>query len=76
VPSAISGANIHSETMARPAFARTAAHNPSAAVTRSRPFNVMAICARSAYLDAERTPEITVLFRDAGHRPGIEGVKA
>jgi len=47
VPSAISGANIHSETIARPAFARTAARRPSAAVTRSRPFNVTAICVPS-----------------------------
>ena len=47
VPSAISGANIHSEVIAIPARASTAARTPTAAPTRSRLFNATAISAPS-----------------------------
>jgi hypothetical protein len=40
VPSTISGANIHSDVMAIPAFANTAARKPSAALTCSWPRKV------------------------------------
>ena len=47
VPSAISGANIHSEAIAIPALVNTAARTPSAALTRRRPCNVTATSAPS-----------------------------
>jgi hypothetical protein len=49
VPSLISGANIHSEAIAIPALASTAARTPSAALTRRRPFSVTAMFALSRW---------------------------